>query len=112
MRQLAPTWLVGGDFEFPSPERANSDGVVAIGGEVTATTLRRAYRSGIFPWPIRVDMPMFWFSPDPRFLIDVTAVHVPRSVAKVARSGRFEVRFDTAFRDVITSCASSRPESR
>ena len=103
-----PTLVRGGDFHFPSANNASPDGVVAVGGEVNPTTLRRAYRAGIFPWPVGAAHPMFWFSPDPRFLLELDSVHVPRSLAKVIRQGRFEVRFDTAFADVIRAC-SSRP---
>lgn len=105
---MRPAWVHGEDFEFPAPERATREGVVAIGGDVTPATLRRAYGRGIFPWPIRADLPMFWFSPNPRFILDFNDFHVPRSLMKIVRRGDFEVRFDTALDDVMEGCATVR----
>jgi leucyl/phenylalanyl-tRNA--protein transferase len=51
-----------------------------------------------------------YYSPDPRAVIPLDAFHVPRSVARVARSGVFEMRSDTAFERVIRACAESRAE--
>lgn len=50
-----------------------------------------------------------WYSPDPRCIFELERFHVPRSVRKVVRSGRFDVRVDTAFARVIRGCAD-RPE--
>ncbi len=108
MALTRPTWVFGDDFHFPSPERASRDGVVALGGDVTPRTLRRAYRAGIFPWPVREDLPMFWFSPNPRFVLELDHFHVPRSLAKAMRKDPPEIRFDTAFSDVMSRCARAR----
>jgi leucyl/phenylalanyl-tRNA--protein transferase len=51
---------------------------------------------------------MFWFSPDPRFVLRPAQTHVGRSLRKVLRAGRFEVRFDSAFAAVMRACAQSR----
>ena len=103
-----PTWVFGDDFEFPPPARASRDGVVALGGEVTPRTLRRAYQAGIFPWPVREDLPMFWFSPNPRFLLELDRLHISRSLAKILRRDPPEIRFDTAFPEVLLRCARAR----
>ena len=102
-------WLTR-KIAFPSPERADKDGVVAVGGDLSLERVLLAYRSGIFPWPIEHDMPLFWFSPDPRWVIEPKAAHLPRSLRKEMRRGTYEVRADTAFAAVINACAeTSRP---
>ena len=51
---------------------------------------------------------MFWFSPDPRFVLRPSELHVSRSLRKVQRCGRFEVRYDGAFEGVMRACAATR----
>lgn len=99
-------WL-GRTTEFPDPESADADGVVAVGGDCTTERLLRAYRGGIFPWPLSPQMPLFWFSPDPRYVIEPKAAHVGRSIRKQMRRGIFEVRADTDFEGVIDGCAET-----
>jgi leucyl/phenylalanyl-tRNA---protein transferase len=96
--------MLGRENAFPSPERASPEGIVAFGGEPSPERLLLAYASGIFPWPHR-DLPLLWFSPDPRFVVVPERAHVPRSLAKRVRRGEYEVRADTAFRDVMVGCS-------
>jgi len=70
--------------------------------------LVRAYREGIFPMALD-DGEIGWFSPDPRGILPLDTFHVSARLARVARSGRFEVRIDTAFEDVMRACAE-RPD--
>jgi len=74
---------------------------------LTPEVLVAAYANAIFP--MDVDGVVRWFSPDPRAIIELDAFHVPKSLAQRYRSGRFEVRIDTAFDEIIRSCAD-RPE--
>ena len=89
---------------FPPASWASSDGVLAIGGQPDPETLKEAYGRGIFPWP-HEGWPLLWFCPDPRFVLIPEEAHVSRSLRKVMRRGTYEVRADTAFRDVISRCA-------
>ena len=89
---------------FPPASWASSDGVLAIGGRPDPETLKEAYGRGIFPWP-HEGWPLLWFCPDPRFVLVPQEAHVSRSLRKVMRRGTYEVRADTAFRDVIARCA-------
>lgn len=52
---------------------------------------------------------IYWFDPDPRAILPLDAFHIPRSLARRIRQGGFEVRYDTAFRQVITACAEPAP---
>jgi len=68
-----------------------------------------AYRAGYFPMG-HESGEIRWYSPDPRAVLPLDAVHVSRRLARVVRSGRFEVTADRAFRDVVDACASDRDE--
>jgi leucyl/phenylalanyl-tRNA--protein transferase len=64
----------------------------------------RAYREGIFPMAMESGE-IAWFSPDPRGVIPLDAFHIPSRLARVVRSGRFEIRVDHAFEAVMRACA-------
>lgn len=92
---------------LPSPERSDEDGVCGIGADLEPGTILEAYRSGLFPMPVRRRL-LAWWSPDPRGIIPLDRLRVSRSLRRSTR--RFEVRVDTAFGAVIGSCADpSRP---
>jgi leucyl/phenylalanyl-tRNA--protein transferase len=93
-------------FLFPHPDTADEDGFLAMGGDLKPGTLLLAYRNGIFPWTVR---PITWWSPDPRAIIPLGALHVSRSLGRVIRGGGFSVTFDRAFRAVMEGCAAPRP---
>lgn len=94
---------LGRDLSFPHPSRASREGVVAVGGDLSPERLVLAYSQGIFPWPSD-GLPLLWFSPDPRFVLPLDALHIPRSLQKRMRKGDLEVRADTAFERVIRAC--------
>jgi leucyl/phenylalanyl-tRNA---protein transferase len=90
---------------FPPVEDATEDGLVAIGGDLELDTLKSAYRRGIFPWPISLDFPLAWFSPDPRGVLDFSELHVSKSFEKFLKKNPYTVTFNTAFKEVIKGCA-------
>ena len=72
--------------------------------------LLRAYATGVFPMAESAEDPeIFWVQPDVRGIIPLDAFHVPSSLAKTIRKGAFEIRFDTAFSDVMKGCAEANP---
>ena len=71
--------------------------------------LIHAYRQGIFPMALE-DGQIGWFSPDPRGIIPLDHVHVPARLARVLRSGRFEVAVDRDFEGVMRACAADRED--
>lgn len=99
---------IRGDFldenEFPDPNTADDNGIVVVGGHPTPEALRTAYPMGIFPWP-HSNLPLLWFSPDPRFVLEPKKAHIHRSLRKTMRKGGYSVTFDTAFDDVIAGCS-------
>lgn len=107
-------WLDPGD-PFPPPEKAwgpasDAPGLLAAGGDLACATLRRAYGNGIFPW-FSDGQPILWWSPDPRMVLQVKNFKLHRSLRKTLQRFRMnpacEVRIDTAFGEVIASCAQS-----
>jgi leucyl/phenylalanyl-tRNA---protein transferase len=70
--------------------------------------LLSAYTSGWFPMAVEPGE-IRWYSPDPRGIIPLDAFHVPKRLQRVLRSGRFDIRVNTAFLSVIRECAD-RPE--
>jgi leucyl/phenylalanyl-tRNA---protein transferase len=96
-------------LEFPPATTANRDGLVAVGGDLSTERLLLAYKSGIFPWPIFDDDLMTWFSPDPRAILELDELRVPRSLQKVIRQERFTVTVDRDFASVIRACAAPAP---
>ncbi len=91
---------------FPDVGEAGPDGLLAIGGDLTPERLLRAYEEGIFPWYGPGD-PILWWSPDPRCVLPLDALHVPRRLMRTVRAKTFEVRLDTAFANVLEQCAAT-----
>ena len=98
--------LLSSELWFPPPEQASEHGIVALGGDLSAERLVLAYSQGIFPWP-HPGLPLPWFSPDPRFVIDLNQVHISRSLRKVIRRGVYEVHADRDFLGVMRGCQDS-----
>jgi len=72
---------------------------------LTPDTVLAAYRQGIFPMARSRHGPVDWYAPDPRGVLPLEAFHLPKSLAKVIRSGRFEILADRDFAGVIDGCA-------
>ncbi|HAZ14288.1 MAG: leucyl/phenylalanyl-tRNA--protein transferase [Bdellovibrionales bacterium GWA2_49_15] len=90
---------------FPPISQADEHGLLALGGDLQVPSLLLAYTQGIFPWPIDPEMPMAWFSPDPRGIVDFSKVHLSRSLIKAWKKTPFRVTFNQEFTKVIHSCA-------
>lgn len=104
-----PVYRIPRNLQFPHPSLAEPDGLLGVGGDLSPERLLLGYANGIFPW-YSEGQPILWFSPDPRFVLRPEALHVPRSLAKVMRQRRYEIRLDTAFDAVIVGCRdASRP---
>ncbi|OAI19898.1 leucyl/phenylalanyl-tRNA--protein transferase [Methylomonas koyamae] len=97
---------------FPPLHKAlkEPNGLLAFGGCLSPKRIVNAYRHGAFPW-FNPGEPILWWSPDPRLVLFPEHLQVSRSLAKTLRKGRFEVRYDTAFKEVIAACAAPRSDS-
>lgn len=99
---------IDGNCDFPPLGDALTDpnGLIAIGGDLSLPRLLAAYRQGIFPW-FSDGEPILWWSPDPRMVLFPEALKVSDSLKKTLKKQKFEVRFNTAFREVITACSTT-----
>ena len=91
------------DITFPPPELAEEDGLLAVGGDLSANRLLLAYQSGIFPW-YSDDTPILWYSPHDRFVLFPERLKISKSMRGVINSRKFTVTFDQAFGEVIRAC--------
>ena len=96
---------------FPDPALADPDGLLAVGGDLSAERLLLAYRNGIFPW-YSDDTPILWYSPHERFALYPDELKISKSMRQVLRSNKFRVTADQCFEDVINTCASVAREGQ
>lgn len=89
--------------QFPNPEDASEEGVVALGRDLKVDTLVDAYSHGIFPWP-HPGYPMLWFCPAERGIIEFKDVHVPTSLQKFMRKMNWTFTLNKYFGGVIRAC--------
>jgi leucyl/phenylalanyl-tRNA--protein transferase len=90
---------------LPDPGRADEHGLVGVGADLLPGTLLAAYRRGLFPMPMRKKH-VGWWSPDPRGVLPLDGLRVSRSLRRSCQ--RYEVRLNTAFREVMTRCGDPR----
>ena len=101
------------DTTFPPTDKAWPTGLLAIGGDYSPARLLEAYSNGIFPWDeywveaLQREC-ILWFSPSPRMVLPVGEFRLSQSLARTARSGKYETRLDTNFRAVIEACRNAR----
>ena len=93
-------------WALPAPDDAGEEEVAGIGADLEPGTLLAAYRSGLFPMRLGRGGPIGWWSPDPRGIIPLDALHVSRSLRRSI--GKFETSVDRAFEDVMRACADER----
>ncbi len=111
------------DAPFPDPalaltERDGAPGLLAAGADLSPDRLLMAYRNGIFPW-FSEHQPILWWSTDPRMVLMTADFRISHSLKKrlkqvdrsMSTGGPWQVRFDSAFRQVIEACAEWRPGS-
>ncbi|MCH6257344.1 leucyl/phenylalanyl-tRNA--protein transferase [Puniceicoccaceae bacterium K14] len=102
--------LSDSDTRFPDPQLAESDGLIAVGGDLNPERLINAYASGIFPW-YSEDQPILWFSPNPRLILYPQKFKLSDSLRRIVKSKKFSIKMDTRFEEVIRSCSKApRPD--
>lgn len=106
-----PVFRLSRQLVFPPPDMAESDGLIAVGGDLSVERLLRAYRMGIFPW-YSDDSPILWWSPDPRMVFFPAQWKPSRSLERLVKKGTFDVHMDTDFSAVIEACANARGPGR
>jgi len=94
-------------IRFPDLSLATPEGIVASGGDLHPDSLLLAYSQGIFPWP-HLGLPLLWFSPDPRAILEFDRLHISRSLQHAKRQASrkgWTFTIDRAFDDVVRLCA-------
>ena len=93
-----PVYQLTDEVVFPPTDHAEPDGLLAVGGDLSAERLLLAYRLGIFPW-YSEGQPILWWSPDPRIILEPKEFHISRRLSQTLKKGIFKVTFDRAFAD-------------
>ena len=97
-------WLTE-TIEFPPLDEANSEGLLAVGGDLSPERVLYAYQNGIFPW-YESDQPVLWWAPDPRFVLYPHKLKVSKSTKQMMRNQSFEITINRNFKAVIETCAN------
>ena len=97
-------YLLTSDIEFPNPNQADANGLLAIGGDLSSKRLLKAYNSGVFPW-YNENEPLLWWSPNPRMVLFPKELRISKSMRVILRKEVFKITFNKAFNEVIQECA-------
>ncbi len=106
-----PLFFLTNELYFPSVEDANSDGLLAVGGDLSPERLLLAYKSGIFPW-FNEDSLMLWWSPNPRMVLFPDRIKISKSMRKVLTNRQFALTKNTCFEKIIDQCALVKREGQ
>jgi len=95
---------------FPPTSSALEDpnGLLAVGGDLSAERLLEAYQRGIFPW-YEPGEPILWWTPQPRAVLRPTEFHESRSLRKFLKTTEWCVEYDQRFEQVVDACAAPSP---
>lgn len=92
-------------LDFPDARDTLAEGIIAVGGKLDTGTLYAAYSRGIFPWP-QPGLPMLWFSPERRGILDFKDFKVPESLQRYRKKNpQIEFTVNKDFQQVIEECA-------
>lgn len=103
--------ILNHEIEFPQSKWASSEGILAIGGDLSVERLLKAYSLGIFPW-YNEGSEILWWSPDPRFVLFTEDLKISKSMKQIIRSNKFKVTYDTQFEQVIQNCKAVKRQGQ
>ena len=98
-------YLISDVLYFPSVTEATSEGILAVGGDLSPERLLLAYKSGIFPW-FNPGEPILWWAPNSRMVLFFEDLIVSKSMRTILNRNIFEVTFNQDFKAVISNCRS------
>ncbi len=93
-----PEWLPHGDYIYHAPD------IISLGDELNVENLREAYSKGIFPWHME-GMPLPWYCPRKRAILEFEDLHVSKSLEKARRRSELSFSIDKDFREVMVNCS-------
>ncbi|GAA4355285.1 leucyl/phenylalanyl-tRNA--protein transferase [Kangiella marina] len=94
-------------FPHASLSQESPNGLLAVGGDLSATRLIEAYKNGIFPWYCEGE-PILWWSPDPRCVFPIDSIHVSRSMKRELNKSSYKITINHAFSEVVDGCSAPR----
>lgn len=97
-------YMLDSTLQFPDPNHAEKDGLVAVGGDLSPERLILGYASGLFPWYDQ--LPILWFSPNPRAAFAPSELHVPKRLERWLRGNRYQLSLDRDFQTVVARCST------
>jgi len=104
-----PVFRLSDQIQFPSPNLAEDNGLLAIGGDLSPERLISAYSRGIFPWFSEGD-PILWWCTSPRLVIFLKEFHIPKRLARYIKTSDITITRNCAFTETIRECAKIRTE--
>jgi leucyl/phenylalanyl-tRNA--protein transferase len=96
-------YFLSKELYFPPVSEASSEGILAVGGDLSTERLLLAYRNGIFPW-FEEDEPILWWCPPQRMVINPKDYKIAKSLRNILNRKIFEVTYNQNFTEVITYC--------
>lgn len=97
-----PIFALDETLYFPPVHLADSDGLLAMGGDLSQGRLLHAYQSGIFPW--YSEPPILWWCPNPRFVLFPEELRISKSLHALIKKNVFDFTINKAFKEVINNC--------
>jgi leucyl/phenylalanyl-tRNA---protein transferase len=104
-----PISILNHELWFPPVEDATEDGLLAMGGDLSAERLLLAYRSGIFPW-FNEDEPPLWWCPHPRCVLFPDELYISKSMKQLLKRKAFTVTINKSFEEVVRQCGETRKD--
>ena len=96
-------YFLSKELYFPPVSETSPEGILAIGGDLSPERLILAYQNGIFPW-FNDDEPILWWCPEERMVLFFEDLKISKSMRSIINQKKFNVTFNTAFKEVITNC--------
>ena len=103
--------LISDALYFPPVFEASSEGILAVGGDLSSERLLLAYKSGIFPW-FNPGEPIVWWAPKSRMVLYFDELIVSKSMRNILNRNTFKVTFNQNFREVILNCSLIKREGQ
>lgn len=104
-------YLISDTLYFPPVYEASSEGILAVGGDLSPGRLLLAYRSGIFPW-FNPGEPILWWGPKSRMVLYFDELAVSKSMRNILNRNTFTVTFNQNFSEVISNCSTIKREGQ
>ena len=102
-----PVYRLNKTISFPNPVLARSDGLLAVGGDLSVERLLLAYTHGIFPW-YNPGEEIMWWCPKKRFVIFPKEIHISHSMRKYIKKHKLQIRLNRDFADTMHRCRIKR----